>query len=193
MALELPHFPPVIGAERPLWRNPSAPLEGLGIIANSLEVFKDWDHRMHRHADGPHRILFYSGDAETGNKSFTVDTLNRMFVKGGAYFVGDVDDRQILPRAVSLFDALQNGYHTGQYPRQMAAYPYAAEEYPDRYLHLVAGLSDAALEAIEAMDDFSVTREAPDLGKLFVARLREDRVRLHNTLCADPRFDDLRV
>lgn len=147
-------------------------------LVNHLEIYKDHDPRTKQIGPSSDRILLYTADCEGGYSSFTVDKLNTMFEQGDSYFEGGLDDRKIMPRAVSLFEGLQAGYHSGTYPGDMNKYKHAQTEYPGRYEAIVLGLSHQTLKNISDMRDFSITREPDNLGESFVRELLIDRIHL---------------
>lgn len=134
---------------------------------NFLHLFKEQDSRMQEFA-GKGKIFF--NPVCTGNAySYDVDKIN-------AFFEADHAEDHLLERMISMMDYLQEGYHTGEYPGKAGKYPHAAEEYPEKYIRLVEGLSDDALNAIANNDMSEFTAQLPaDLGAQFANQLREDR------------------
>lgn len=135
-----------------------------------LYIFKEQDPRMEGFA-GKGKIFF--NPVCTGNAySYDVDKINTFFETGHS-------EDHLLERMITMMDYLQEGYHSGEYPGNAGKYPHAAEEYPEKYLALVRGLSERALDAIESNDLSSFTTQEPaDLGAGFVQQLREDRAAL---------------
>jgi hypothetical protein len=140
-------------------------------MSNMLSIFKDDDSRMAEHA-GKDRVFFHSQC--TGQySSYGPD-------KVSTFFVEDINPDHLLERMVSLMHYLQEGYHTGEYPGPAGEYDGAEKEYPLRYLSLVSGLSDEALEIIKDTKMSGWTTQLPDdLGEIFYEQMQEDKRELN--------------
>ncbi len=144
-----------------------------GFGDNSLHIFKDHDPRMADYA-GSGKVV-YNSVCNGNNYSYSAEQIGAMFEGDGR-----VPDH-VLPRLVIMMHYLQEGYHSGHYNGTAGEYEYARQEYPERYLSLVRGLTDAALEEIRNTRMSSFTSQVQDnLGKVFVEQLLQDRSRLHS-------------
>lgn len=135
-----------------------------------LYIFKEQDPSMQDFA-GRGKIFY--NPVCTGNAySYDVDKINEFFETGHS-------EDHLLERMISMMEYLQAGYHEEHYPGNAGKYASAAEEYPEKYMRLVEGLSESALAAIAQNDLSAFTAQEPaDLGARFVEQLREDRAAL---------------
>lgn len=140
------------------------------IPTNTIYIFKDHDPVMAEHASQDR--VFFQMTCEGQPISYTVAKLNHVFEAG-------INTESMQQRFVSLMHYLQQGYHAGKYRDTPAEYEHAQEEYPQRYLALVNGLSGGALEKIKALRMSEWTQQLPDdLGAQFATKLLEDRQKL---------------
>ena len=148
-----------------------------------LYVFKEQDPRMSDYA-GREKVFYHT--VCTGNEySYDVDKINSLFEERD-----DIDS--LLARMVIMMEYLQDGYHSGEYPGPAGLYIHAHDEYPEKYLLLVEGLSERALEV---MDEINVSKfsmsEPSDLAQQYVHRLREDREMLTQQFKFRPDLKDV--
>lgn len=137
------------------------------MIPNILEIFKEEDPRMEEYG-GKGRILFHR-DCTGRSFSYDVKKINQFFKEG-------TNPDHMLERMVSIMHYLQQGFHTEQYESKAGEYEHANEEYPKRYLALVNGLDDDALNAIRHTQISNWTSQLPDdLGKQFYEQLIRDK------------------
>lgn len=140
------------------------------MLSNFLYVFKEATHGKDKYA-GRGKIFLHH--VCTGNtKSYSVDRINW-------FFENNHNRDSLLERMIIMMEYLQQGYHNNEYPGPPGQYEYAHEEFPMKYLLLVKGLSDQALQQIRNIDVSIFTSNEPaDLGEKFYRQIIADRARL---------------
>jgi len=134
---------------------------------NIIEIFKDHDPRMEEYASAGR--IFFHRDCLGRSYSYGADKINQFFTES-------TNPDHMLERTVATMHYLQQGFHAEQYDGKAGDYPHANDEYPRRYLALVSGLDDNALEAIRNIQISNWTSKlSNDLGKQFYDQLIEDK------------------
>lgn len=150
---------------------------------NILEVFKEQLPTNKPYA-GQGKI-FLNRVCTGRSYSYSVERINRFFEEN------DNADH-ILQRLISMMEYLQDGYHKGVYGGLASAYAHATTEYPEKYLLLVNGLSEKALDVIRRtkMSDWT-TAEPDNLGEVFYTSIMRDRSTANKIEA--PAFKNLKV
>lgn len=132
------------------------------------------------------KVFFHMvSPCHVGYQSYSADTLNGLYtdeleVKDfpGVNAPSTLDSMKY--RMISLMSYMQQIYETGEIAetaQPLIGREKALEQYPERYLLLVNGLSEDALDAI-AEYDLSHRGIPNDTGKRFVEKLRQHREEL---------------
>lgn len=137
---------------------------------NILRIFKERAAPLVNFA-GQGKI-FHNTTCDGNAYSYDVEKIN-------SFFETNHNTDHLLQRMVIMMEYLQQGYHTNEYPGPAGKYKHAITEYPEKYMLLVRGLSDKALQQIRSIDMSKYTNQEPkNLGTIFYNKLILDRMKL---------------